>query len=132
MSSADPLREHVLDLVRRTVERRFDQAIADFPLDRINEQAPQVDYSFWALVEHLRIGQWDIVEYVLNPSHVSPPHPEGYWPKPGQRGDAHAWNKSVEAFRADSWRFAARIADPATDLLAAIPHTPGHTVLREV
>ncbi len=132
MSNADPLREHVLDLVRRTVERRFDQAIADFPMDRINEQAPHVDYSFWALVEHLRIGQWDIVEYVLNPSHVSPPHPEGYWPKPGQRGDAHAWNKSVEAFRADSRRFAAHIADPATDLLAAMPHTPGHTVLREV
>jgi hypothetical protein len=118
--------------MRRTVERRFDQAVADFPIDRINEQAPNVEYSFWALVEHLRIGQWDIVEYVLNPSHVSPPHPEGYWPKPGEKGDGGGWARSVEAFRADSKRFAAHIADPSTDLLAPMPHTPGHTVLREV
>ena len=132
METSDPLREHVLDLMRRTVERRFDQATADFPMDRINERPPHVDYSFWALVEHLRIGQWDIVEYVLNPNYVSPPHPVGYWPQPGQEGDAAAWAKSIDGFRADSQRFAAHIAEPTTDLLAPMPHTPGHTVLREV
>ena len=101
-------------------------------MDRINERPPHVDYSFWALVEHLRIGQWDIVEYVLNPNHVSPPHPVGYWPQPGSEGDSAAWAKSIEGFRADSQRFAAHIAEPTTDLLAPMPHTPGHTVLREV
>ena len=88
MSASDPLREHVVDLLRRTVERRFDQAIADFPIAGINERPPHLDYSFWALIEHLRIGQWDIVEYVLNPKHVSPPHPEGYWPGPDVKAAA--------------------------------------------
>lgn len=132
MSNSDPLREHIVDLLRRTVERRFDQAVADFPTEAINARPPHLDYTFWGLVEHLRIGQWDIVEYVLNPKHVSPKHPDEYWPPAGQEADAAAWQRSIDAFHADSKRFAEHVANPRTDLLAPIPHTPGHTVLREV
>jgi DinB superfamily len=132
VSHADPLREHVVDSLRRTIERRFDQAVADFPADAINTRAPNLDYTFWGLLEHLRIGQWDIVEYVLNPKHVSPHHPVEYWPKPDDDADAAAWQRSIDAFHADARRFIEHVADPRTDLMAPMPHTPGHTVLREV
>jgi hypothetical protein len=98
----------------------------------MNVNPPNVDYTPWGLIEHLRISQWDILEYIRNPQYVSPKHPDGYWPPSGQRADAAAWKKSLDAFRADREALAALVADPRTDLLAPMPHTPGHTVFREI
>lgn len=132
MSTDDALREHVLSLLRSAAERRFEEAVRDFPMEFINVHPPNVDYTPWHLIEHLRIGQWDVLEYIRNPRHVSPQWPDGYWPAKGQRADAGAWRKSLDEFRADRKALEDLVADPHTDLLAPIPHTPEHTVLREV
>src|SRR5207248_3377398 len=92
---------------------------------------PNVDYTPWALLEHIRIGQRDILDYIRDPDYPGLSHPEGYWPKPGERADEAAWNRSVEAFRADRAALLAIVGDPGTDLAAPMPHTPGHTLLRE-
>jgi hypothetical protein len=132
MSVEDALRQHVLDELRRTVGRRFEGAVADFPVAFMNVPAPNVDYTPWGLVEHLRISQYDILEYIRNPSYVSPKHPDGYWPSPDQKADQATWDRSLAAFRADSKTLEELIADPKTDLLLPMPHTPGHTILREI
>jgi hypothetical protein len=80
----------------------------------------------------MRIAQWDILEYIRNPSHVSPKWPEGYWP-----GEAPAarntWAKSVKAFQADRQALLDLAADPSTDLLARVPHeSDGPTILHEL
>jgi hypothetical protein len=98
----------------------------------MNVKPPNVDYTPWQLLEHLRISQLDILEYVRNPSYQSPPWPEGYWPAKDARGDASTWAASVEQFRADRQALADLAADPNTDLLSVMPHTQGHTLLREV
>jgi hypothetical protein len=81
----------------------------------------------WALLEHLRIAQWDILEFSRNPKHVSPPRPDGYWLRGDAEPSARAWNRSVKAFRADLAAMCALVADP----FAPIPHGDGQTVLRE-
>ena len=131
MSADDAVRQHVLDHLRRTIERGFDDAVRDFPADAINRRPPNVDYTPWHLLEHLRVGLWDILAYIRDPQHVSPHWPDEYWPKKDDQADAAAWNTSVESFRADRDELIRMIADPSTDLLAPMPHTPGHTVLRE-
>jgi hypothetical protein len=132
MSADDALRQQVLDILRRTTEGRFEDAVRDFPIEAANRQPPNVDYTPWHLVEHLRVGQHDILEYIRNPRYVSPKWPDEYWPPKDQRADAAAWDQSLEAFRADRKALEELVADPRTDLLAPLPHTPGHTVLREV
>jgi hypothetical protein len=131
MSADDSLRQQVIELVRRATERGFEDAIKDFPIEAINKKAPNVQYSPWALLEHLRVGLWDILEYTKDGRHVSPKWPEEYWPPQDQQADAAAWNKTIESFRADREAFIALLADPAVDLLAPLSHTPGHTALRE-
>lgn len=132
MSASDPLREHVLELLRRATERQFEQAVRDFPVEFMNVRPPHVDYTPWQLLEHLRISQLDILEYIRNPSYVSPKHPDGYWPSAEIKADAAMWAKSADAFRADRQAFTQLVADPRTDLLVPMGHTPGHTVFREV
>jgi hypothetical protein len=98
----------------------------------MNARAPNVDYTPWQLLEHLRITQWDILEYIRNPDHVSPDWPGGYWPDRDAVVTSEEFGATIAAFRADLAALRALVADPATDLLAAMPHTPGHTVMREV
>jgi DinB superfamily len=110
----------------------FEEAIADFPDEAINAQPPNVGYTPWHLVEHLRITQWDILEYVRNPDWVSPDWPVGYWPSPDAIATRAEFDASVGRFLEDRAALSELVADPAWDLTAPIPHTPGHTLLREI
>jgi hypothetical protein len=83
------------------------------------------------LLEHLRIAQWDILEFSRNAKHESPKWPEGYWPKEQASPDATAWNKSVQQFRKDLKAVEDLVANPKTDLFARIPWGEGQTILRQ-
>ena len=89
------------------------------------------EHSPWEVLEHLRIAQWDILDFTRNPNYQHLPWPEGYWPATPAPPDAKAWDKSVRAFRRDLKAMCDLVADPATDLYARIPHGNGQTILRE-
>jgi len=88
-------------------------------------------YSIWELLEHMRIAQWDILEFSRDPKHVSPEWPSGYWPKTPAPPNLVAWNKSLKNFARDLATMKKLVADPRTDLFARIPHGTGQTILRE-
>jgi hypothetical protein len=126
------LREHLLYLLKGGgAHLNFDKAIADLPAELRGAKPPGVPHTPWRLLEHLRIAQWDILEFTRNPRHVSPPWPEGYWPAGDAPPDGEAWDRSVAAFRADLRAMQDLVADPATDLFAPLPHGEGQTALRE-
>ena len=79
----------------------------------------------------MRIAQWDILRFSVDPAHVSPEFPDGYWPEGDAPPDPSAWDRSVEAFRADLRAMMDLVLDPKTDLFAPIPHGQGQTILRE-
>ena len=110
----------------------FEQAVRDFPEAAMNVRAPNVPYTPWQLLEHLRITQWDILEYIRNRDYESPDWPVGYWPAPDETTTANGFAATIAAFEQDQAELRAIVADPATDLRAILPGTPGHTVLREV
>jgi hypothetical protein len=133
MSADAVVREQLLQLLRGgNAHLGFDQAIDAFPLEFINSRPPNVPYSPWQLLEHVRIVQWDILEFVRNPDHVSPAWPEGYWPLKDEEADPARWQQTIGAFRSDMVDLEAMIEDPATDLYADLPHAEGYTVLREI
>jgi uncharacterized damage-inducible protein DinB len=126
------LREHLLSLLKGGgAHLNFDKAVADLPAELRGAKPPGVPHTPWRLLEHLRIAQWDILEFTRNPRHVSPPWPEGYWPAGDAPPDGEAWDRSVAAFRADLRAMQDLVADPATDLFAPLPHGEGQTALRE-
>ena len=126
------LRKHVVYLLKGGgAHLDFDRAVADLPAKLRGAKAAGVPHTPWRLVEHMRIAQWDILEFSRNPKHVSPTFPDGYWPQGDAPPDAGAWDRSVAAFRADLAAMCALVADPATDLFAKIPHGDGQTILRE-
>jgi len=110
---------------------RFDDAVKDLPEHLRGEKPRGLPHSVWMLLEHLRMAQWDILEFSRNPKHQSPKWPEGYWPETEAPSSAAAWNKSVQQFRKDLKAMQSLIANPKTDLYATIPWGDGQTILRE-
>ncbi len=126
------LREHVLYLLRGGgAHVDIEKSLADLPAELRGSTVLGLPFTPWRLLEHMRIAQWDILEFSRSPKHVSPAWPAGYWPETDAPPDAKAWDRSVAAFRADLRAMEKLVADPKTDLHAKIPHGDGQTVLRE-
>lgn len=126
------LREHVLYLLDGGgAHLSFDQAVADLVPERRGKRPLKIPHTPWRLVEHMRIAQWDILEFCRNPQHVSPEWPEGYWPDGDGPPDDAAWEGSLARFREDLEAMKRLVTNPKVDLLARLPHGTGQTVLRE-
>lgn len=126
------LREHLLYLLRGGgAHIKFDEVLKEFPAELINARAAGVPYTPWHLLEHMRIAQWDILEFSRSAAHVSPEWPEGYWPDKAREAAADDWRRSVERFHADLRAMEALVEDETNDLYARIPHGEGQTLLRE-
>jgi len=124
------LREHLLELLKGgSAHIDVKAALSSFPIEKINEKPGGSPHSAWDLLEHLRIAQWDIVEFSKDGRHKSPEWPEGYWPK--MEATPEKWNEAVEKVLADLAAMSEIVADDNTDLFATIPHADGQTVLRE-
>jgi hypothetical protein len=132
MASDSALREQLVQVLRGGhAHATFDDAIRDFPLDRIGVRPAGAPYSAWELLEHMRIAQKDILEFSLSAEYASPKWPEGYWPKSPAPKSESQWNESILAFRHDLARFEAIVQDPAQDLNRKLPWGDGQTLLRE-
>jgi len=127
-----PLVEHVHELLHGGhAHATFEAVTRDWPPELCGVKPEGAPHTAWQLLEHLRICQWDILEFSLRADHVSPVWPDGYWPQTETPPDAAAWDRSLVAFQADLRRMADLVADPATDLFARISHGEGQTILRE-
>jgi hypothetical protein len=126
------LREEVLLLLRgEGAHVDFDRVVAGIPARLRGARTRGTPHTLWQLLEHLRIAQWDILEYCRNPGHVSPEFPAGYWPASGSPPDGRAWQRSIALFRRDLRSMQKLIADPKNDIAAPIPHAQGVSLLHE-
>ncbi len=126
------LRIHLLELLAGgSAHAKFEDVIKGLPPKLRGAKPPKFPHTAWMLLEHLRLAQWDILEFSRNPKHVSPPWPSGYWPKTEAPPNAAAWNKSVKQFQRDLKAMQALVANRKTDLFARIPWGDGQTILRE-
>ncbi len=127
-----PVREHVLYLLRDGgAHANFEAAIKGLPVKLRGKRPKGAEHSAWEILEHIRLAQWDILEFSRDAKHESPKWPEGYWPKSAAPPNATAWAKTVRAFREDLETLCKLVENPSTDLFAAIPHGTGQTILRE-
>jgi DinB superfamily len=132
MNHDKALREQLVALLTKSeAHAEFASAVKDMPADLQGKRPKNAAHSPWELLEHLRIAQWDILEFARNPKHKSPDFPSGYWPKSPEPPDAKAWDKSAAAFRADRKALCDLVTNESTDLFAGISHADGQTILRQ-
>ncbi len=132
MSNDEALRDHLSKLLdARRAHLTVHDVLDDFPFELLGRKPVGAPYTPWELFEHMRIAQWDILEFSRDAKHESPDHPEGYWPEGRAPTDEAEWKENLAVFKKELEALKAFVADPETDLFAKIPHGTGQTVLRE-
>ena len=128
----DPVREQIINLLKGgQAHLTLEDALKEFPEKLRGVTPPGAPHSAWQLLEHLRIAQWDILEFSRNAKHVSPKWPEGYWPTSDKPPTDAQWKKSISAIKNDLQAMQRLVEDPSTDLYSKIPHGTGQNILRE-
>ena len=126
------LREHVVYLLQGGgAHAKFEDVVTDVPAEVWGKKVDGLPHTLWMLLEHIRIAQWDILEFSRDAKHVSPKWPKGYWPKSESPANAAAWNESIKTVRADLKATEELVENPKTDLFAKLAWGDGQTVLRE-
>ncbi len=133
MSLDAHVRQQLIDSLRTgNAHLSFEQAVASFPVEKINHFPANVPYSYWHLIEHVRITQRDILDYMIDGAYSEPHWPDDYWPSREATTDQSGWEATIAAFLDDRERLIAIIENPETHLAAPLPANPEHTVLREM
>jgi hypothetical protein len=126
------LRRHLIELLKGgSAHARFEEVVAGIPAKLRGQKPAGLPHSPWMLLEHMRLAQWDILEFSRNRRHVSPDWPKGYWPRSEAPPDAAAWSTSIKKFRRDLKTMENLVTNPKIDLHARIPWGEGQTILRE-
>lgn len=110
----------------------FADAVKNFPEKLMNEKPHGLPYTFWQLLEHIRISQIDMIDFLQNANYKELSWPKDYWPDGDQKATAKMWNDAVKQYEKDIEKLKKIIEDPKTDLHAPIPHGQGQTIFREV
>jgi uncharacterized damage-inducible protein DinB len=127
----DTIRKYLLaSLQGRKAHLSFEETVKDFPDDYYNRKIPGIQYSCWDLLEHLRLAQWDILDFIVNPDYKSKQWPDGYWTK--DKGDTEKWESSVNKCLKDLRDLEAMVNDHTIDLYSPIPHAPDYTIFQEI
>jgi DinB superfamily len=121
------LNELLSSLTEDHAHAGFDAAVKKFPSALRGRRPNGVPHSAWQLVDHLRIAQWDIVQYALHAKHKSPKFPDGYWPKSPEPPNANSWDAAIKNFHADRKTLVAALKK--SDILAPIPHANNQSLL---
>jgi hypothetical protein len=110
----------------------LETALKDLPDNLIGVKHPLLPYSIWQLTEHIRITQWDIVEFSRKDGqHDSPEWPTGYWPKSNLPPDLTTWAQTLRSIKSDRKKLIKLMEDPEKDLLKPFTHGQGQTLFRE-
>ncbi|HEU0163621.1 MAG TPA: DinB family protein [Thermomicrobiales bacterium] len=128
------LRKHVLALLAgRDARMTFDDAVVDFPAAHFNTKPENVPYTPWHILEHLRLTQLDILEFIRPEKYVEKAWPADYWPAHDAVTDQAGWDATIAGVQKDLAEIEAIVGDPGTDLFAVVPNgdAPHYTFLRE-
>ncbi len=127
------LRDHLRRLLSwEDAHVDFDMVVDRWPAELQSVRPPGCAHSGWEIVEHIRIAQYDILDFCVNPGYQERAWPDDYWPPSPVPPSPEAWQESVRKYQEDREALRALVADPAIDLGARIPHGSGQTYLREL
>jgi hypothetical protein len=127
------IRAHLLSLMEGGhAHVKYESAIEKFPTSKINSSSGKSPHTFWDLLEHTRIAQHDILDFIKNPKYKEMEWPKDYWPPKGAKAAKKDWENSIALFKKDSDELQRIIKNPKTDLYAKIPHGDGQTIMREM
>lgn len=107
----------------------FQEAVNGLPAEIRGIKPENMPYSIWQLVEHIRITQWDMLQFCINENYQSPKWPDEYWIKEAKPKNDSAWQQSITQINNDLEAFIEVLKKE--DIYEEIPHGNGQNIVRE-
>ena len=109
---------------------KMKDCLEGIPVEMRGAKTGNMPHSLWELVEHMRITQWDILDFSRNPDYKGINWPTDYWPKNPVPTEAE-WDKTIKQIFEDQEAFVAILESPDSDLFTPFPWGKGQNLLRE-
>lgn len=133
MNTDKLLREAITNYLENPhTHKTLEEIVKDFPEKLINTVPDGVPYSFWQMLEHIRVSQFDMVDFIQNPNYKEMKWPEDYWPGKNEMATKQIWDNAVKQYSEDLKTLQKIVNDPESDLFAPIKHGNGQTIFREI
>lgn len=124
--------KNLVDLIEKgNAHVSLDKALENIPFSSLGEKPSSLPYSIWQITEHIRIAQWDILEFSRDAKHVSPQWPEGYWPKEAAPKLEDEWKKCIKQIQSDRKSFTELIKGAGDNLFKPFEYGNGQSLLKE-
>ena len=112
-----------------TAHVSFPDAIDKLPAKLRGVKPDGLPYTIWQLVEHIRIAQWDMLQFCKDAGHQSPKWPDDYWVKETCPENENAWETSIEQIKNDLTEFIGLLGKE--NIYKTITHGESQNILRE-
>ncbi|NIG54354.1 DinB family protein [Chitinophaga sp. Cy-1792] len=119
------------ELLKGNAHVTFEEAIRNLPAEKRGEVPENMPYSIWQLVGHIRMTQWDILDFSRNPHYKELSWPHDYWPKERAPKNEDAWKKCIHEIKEDLHAFIALLEAPDAKLFEPFAHGDGQHLFRE-
>src|ERR1700733_13372034 len=106
-------------------------ALKEMPFSLLGTKPSNLPYSTWQLAEHIRIAQWDILEFSRNKKHVSPKWPDEYWPTETAPESEAEWQECIDRILSDRTAFTELLKNAGDTLDEAFKYGDGQSLLKE-
>jgi hypothetical protein len=111
----------------------LDTALRGLPAELRGKRPQGLPHSAWELLEHIRITQRDLLDFLQNPDYEEKLEwPKDYWPRSMAPSGDKEWNGSVSGWKKDRIAIERFATDSKTDLTGRIPKGTGQTFLRTI
>jgi uncharacterized damage-inducible protein DinB len=112
--------------------------LINFPQNKINQTlsgfvTPNENFmSPWQLLEHMRVCQQDILEFIQNPNYKERSFPDEYWSVEAELVNRDKWSKSLKSFQKDLEALIKIAKDVNVDLFAPMAYGINFNIFREL
>lgn len=110
---------------------KVEEILEEVPFDKIGIRPEGLPYSFYEQFFHMRVAQFDILDFSRNPEYEEQEWPDDYWPVNEEPESEEEWEQLKEAFFEERNQMMNLILSPKTDLFKAFPHGDGQNLMRE-
>jgi hypothetical protein len=126
-SSDQALRHQLVALLKGDqAHADFDSSIGDWPIQLAGVKVANFPHTAWMLLEHMRLAQWDLLEFSRNPKYVARKWPEEYWPTSEAPPSEKAWTASIAAFKKDLKTVEDLVTNSKTELANSLGRRADH------
>ncbi len=109
----------------------IEKVLEGFPFERAGELFKPLEHSMWMLVEHLRIVNRDLIDWVTAEVYSEKPFPSGYWPDPVPPSQ-QTWTDAIKSAARDMNIMKGWIEREEFDISAPLRRRSSHSAFREI